>query len=113
MPPGMVHQDAAHGLGGHPEELGPVLPARLALVDQPQVGLVDEGGGLQGVAGVLAPEVALGLAVQLVVDDGHELVQGGGVTTAPGLEQTRHVVPGGRHTMPASSGDQIGEALPA
>lgn len=100
MPPGIVHQNAPHLLCGHPEELGPVLPVRLALIDEPQVSLVHQGSCLEGVSRALALEVALGLAVQLLVDDGHQLVERGRVSAAPCLEQIGHTLSWGGHRLP-------------
>jgi hypothetical protein len=41
-------------LAGYSQEVGPVLPVGLALVDEGQEGFVDECGRLEGVAGALA-----------------------------------------------------------
>ena len=54
----VVNEDAAHGLRRDPEEVRAVLPLDLALVDELEVRLVDEGRGLEGVVGALAPQVA-------------------------------------------------------
>src|SRR5262249_16798269 len=50
------------------EEVRPTFPSALAAADQPQVGLVDQGGRLQGVAGGLASQVALGQSAQFVIN---------------------------------------------
>ncbi len=49
LPPGGIDQNAPHRLGGGGEEVSPTFPP-LGLLDihQPQVHLVDESGGLQG-----------------------------------------------------------------
>src|SRR5262249_24086971 len=47
---GLVDEDLAHGPGGRPEEVPPPLPAGVAVTDHFQVGLVDQGGGLEGLA---------------------------------------------------------------
>src|SRR5215475_451876 len=57
-PSRVVHQDAPHQLRSDPEEVRPVLPVDTLLFDQPQVGFVDQGRGLQRVAGTLPPHVA-------------------------------------------------------
>jgi hypothetical protein len=51
LPPGGIDEDAAHGLGGGGEEVIAAVEALLA--DQAQVGLVDQGGRLEGVSGRL------------------------------------------------------------
>jgi hypothetical protein len=42
----VVNEYAAHHLRGDGEEVGAVLPAHLRLVNEAQVGVVDEGRGL-------------------------------------------------------------------
>jgi hypothetical protein len=53
------------------------------------VGLVDEGGGLQGVAAALAAKIGGGAAAQLVVDQRDELVARGEIALAPRLQEAR------------------------
>ncbi len=53
----VIDEDAAHELGGDAEEMGAVLPGDAGLIDELHVGLVDEGGGLQGMVGSLAAHV--------------------------------------------------------
>src|SRR3712207_7629769 len=57
-------EDAAHGLGRGREEVAAAGPRRPARPDEPQVRLVDQGGGLQGVAGRLLGELAGGQPAQ-------------------------------------------------
>jgi hypothetical protein len=45
----MVDEDLPHHAGGVPEEVVAALEGRHALVDEPQVRLVDERGRCQGV----------------------------------------------------------------
>jgi len=52
-------------------------------VGQTEVGLVDEGGGLQGVAGALAAQVGGGARAQFFVDDGDRPVEGLAAAVAP------------------------------
>ena len=55
---GVLDEDAAHGLGGRREEVAAAVPVqRHLLVHEPQVGLVDQGGGLQRLAGRLLGEL--------------------------------------------------------
>jgi hypothetical protein len=54
---GPVDEDAAHGLGRGGEEVPPAVPARgVARAYEAQVGLVDQGRGLEGLPGRLAGE---------------------------------------------------------
>ena len=51
----MIDEDPPHHHRGHANELGAVLPVvHLPLVDQPEIRLVHERGGLQGVVEPLA-----------------------------------------------------------
>jgi hypothetical protein len=49
----VVDQDAAHEPRGHREEVRPTLPPDPPQADQLHVGLVHEGGGLEGVTRAL------------------------------------------------------------
>ncbi|MNC88002.1 hypothetical protein D3C83_37820 [compost metagenome] len=71
--------------------MGSILPAHVLPVDQPQVGLVDQGGRLQDVPGTLPGHVATGQAVQLRLDDGRQRLEGAAVPVVPGSEQLGHV----------------------
>src|SRR5262245_17919303 len=51
---GVLDQDAAHGFRGGGEEVTAAVPVEtVGGPDQAEVGLVDEGGGLQGLVGGL------------------------------------------------------------
>jgi hypothetical protein len=87
--PGVIHQNASHGAGGHTEEVGAILEAA-AVVGQAHVGFVDQRRRLQGVIGPFPAHGRLGQPAQLVVEDVEEgrtrlLVAGRGA-----LEQLGH-----------------------
>ena len=82
-----VDEDAAHHLRGHAEEVRAVLPAHLRLVDEPEVRLVDEGRGLEGVADALAPQVAGGEPPQLRVDERQQVFEGRALAFGEAQEQ--------------------------
>jgi hypothetical protein len=69
----VVDEDAAHDLRGDGEELRAVLPGDVLPVNQPQVSLVDERRGLQGLGVALVLEVRGGQPPQLVVDQFEQL----------------------------------------
>jgi hypothetical protein len=79
---GVVDEDVAHHLRGEAEELRAVLPVDAVLTDESQVYFVDQGRGLQRVVGVLAPQVGLGEAAKLGVDQRQKGVQSLFVTLA-------------------------------
>jgi len=52
--PGIVHQNPTHGFGGGAEEVPARIPVLgVGLIDESEVRLVNEGGGLQGLVGAL------------------------------------------------------------
>ena len=59
---GVIEQDAAHLGGCDRQEMSPAFE-RGALIDQPNVGLVHQSRGLQGVLAALAAEVGAGQAM--------------------------------------------------
>ena len=63
-------ENAAHGLGGSGEEVPAAV--ELLIADQPQVRLVDEGRGVEGVAGPSPAILAAASFPQLVVDERQE-----------------------------------------
>jgi hypothetical protein len=69
-----------------------ILEARALPLDESQVSLVDERGGLEGVARTLAREVAAREAPEFGVDDGDEAFERGLVAVALGREQLRDIL---------------------
>jgi hypothetical protein len=66
------------------------------LPEETQVGLVNEGGGLEGLAGRLSAHVAVRQAAQFGVNERHQRVEGGGVALAPGEQEPGNVARGPR-----------------
>jgi hypothetical protein len=65
----LVYKNLAHGPGGDPEEMSPVLPLDSCLVDQTAVCLMHEGCWLQGVTRTLFVHQAGCKMTELVVYD--------------------------------------------
>ena len=63
--------------------------------DQPQVGLVDQGGGLQCLAGLLLGQLLGGQLAQLVVNQGQKLCGGVWVALPNGVQDARNFTHGG------------------
>lgn len=97
----VIDQDAAHHRGRHTKELCTVAPRDPSLVDEAEIGLVNECRRLQGVAGSLAAEVGGRAAAQLVVDERHEPVARADIARAPGLEELRDPALGRAHATSA------------
>jgi hypothetical protein len=91
----VINEDGPHSLSGHAEKVRPALPLDVFLIDEPQVGLVHEGGGPKRVPGRLPAHVTLGLPAQLAIDGRQQLIQRRLLATAPGLEQRGDVSMGG------------------
>jgi hypothetical protein len=87
--PRVVDEDLAHGAGGDAEEMRAVLPVDRAAADELEVGLVDEGRGLERVPRALVPEIGAGAAAQLVVHEREERVERTRVSGAPPPEELR------------------------
>ena len=90
---GILDQDAAHGLGGGGEEVPAAVPAPiLRRADEPEVRLVDQGGGLERLAGPLPGQPMRGQPAELVVDQRQELIGRSGVALLDGREDAGDVV---------------------
>ena len=77
------------------------------MIDQAQIGFVDEGGGLQGVAADLAAQVVPGQAPQLAVDEGQKPISGGIFAAAPCLEEPGHFTGRQRSCRPGLRGSSL------
>src|SRR6478672_8300399 len=84
---GMINHDVPHHLRGRRNKVGPALPDRRGIIDQPQVGFVENGGGLQRVAGPLPAHVMVGESVQFRMHQREQLSQRCLVSVAPFAEQ--------------------------
>jgi hypothetical protein len=71
LPPCTFDKNTPHGLRSGSEEMTPAVPVlRLVDIDQPKVGLVDQGRCLECLAGLLLGEFLGGELAQLLVDQG-------------------------------------------
>lgn len=83
---GMIDEGEAHELGAGVVEVAAVLKVGFALGNQLEEQLVDQRGGLPGVAGALAAEHAGGEIAQHWVDGRGDAVEGGFVSGGPFVE---------------------------
>ncbi len=93
--PRLVDEDAPHGDGGGTEEVAAPVPGHARLVDQAQVGFVDQGARLEQVAGTFLAQHARGNRPHLRVDLRDEFVEGLGLPAMPAVQQLGDV--GHRH----------------
>jgi hypothetical protein len=87
----MIHENPPHELRGDPEEVRAIPPLYTALIDKSQIRLVYERRGLERVSALLSPHRARCLSVELGVHLLQEPFAGGGVTAAPGEEESGDV----------------------
>ena len=84
---GVIDEDPAHDLRRDTEEMRAILPIDLTLVDEPDVHLMDESRGLQGVIGPFVPELAHRHAAELRIDERQQLIERSPVAATPIAEQ--------------------------
>jgi hypothetical protein len=68
---GVVDEHSPHNMSGEAYEMFTAVPIDV-LLNKAQVGLIDEGGGLQRVVGPLSAHVGVGNAMELRVNEGQE-----------------------------------------
>lgn len=88
-PASVIDEDLAHGVCRDRKEVIAILPIHLCLVNQFQVGLVDEGAGIEGNARPPPPELAAGDTAQLGGEQFNEPVEGACLAFAMGDEESR------------------------
>src|SRR5439155_9000241 len=92
----MVNHDAPHQLSGRRDKVGSALPDRLHIIDQPQVGFVENGGGLQRVASALPAHVMMREPVQFGLHQREQLLHRSLICTTPVAEQLGDLLSRGR-----------------
>ena len=85
--PSRVHQDAPHHLRRHRKKLPARLPFHMGHVYQAQVNLMDDCGGLQGVALVFVLHIPPRHPAKFGIHVLHQLAQGCFVPASPGFQQ--------------------------
>lgn len=85
--PCMVHENAAHHLGGDRQEVRPILPVNPLMVDQPQIGLVNERRRLERVVAPLPAQLACRARPQVSMDQIEQIVARLNVSARPRAQQ--------------------------
>jgi hypothetical protein len=93
----VVDEQTPHHPGRHGEEVSAVAESRATQVHQLEVRLVNQRRGVQRRARIVMPKPEMGDAPQVVVQQGHELVQRFPVSLAPALQQLGDVWRCGRY----------------
>jgi hypothetical protein len=87
--PGVIDEDSPHHPGGDAEEVRPVAPLRLSLVNEPHVGFVNERRWLQRMTGWFSLHVAGRQTAQVPVNERQQVLEGIPIPVAPGDEPLR------------------------
>ena len=66
-----------------------ILPPHPPEIDQAHIYLIDQRGRLQRVPGAFASHIAACEALQLGVNDGQKLIEGGSIAVGPGEQESR------------------------
>ena len=90
----MLHKNATHQLRRDGEKMSAILPLHALIIHQAHVGFIDQGRGLEAVAGALPFHVAAREAAKLVINDGGQPRERAMVAVAPGAEELAYVVHG-------------------
>jgi hypothetical protein len=85
----VIDENSPHQLRRDREEVGTVLPVGVALIDQLEVRLVDDGRRLQTIGPPLASEMPRCDRAKLVMHERNQLVEGFLAAVAPLLEESR------------------------
>ena len=85
--PCVVHHDAPHQLRRRGDKVGPILPVTFVILDQPQVGFVEQRGRLQRVAGAFPAHIMMRQPVQFGLHQRDQLLERSLVSAAPVAEQ--------------------------
>jgi len=104
-----VHQDPPHHFRCGREEVGAILPADDAPVEEPDVGLLHEVCRLPPIGLALARQHPPGHAAKFEAHERGELFQSLGVPTAPGLQQAGQVRDplGHSHSLPGPESGRL------
>src|SRR4029453_4670862 len=87
----VIDQYLPHIKRGHAKKVRPAVEFGQPLTCHTQVRLVNESGGLQGVSGVLPPEVDVCQPVEFLIDQWGQYIQSGLITVTPSEEKLGQV----------------------
>src|SRR5438105_4868890 len=84
--PSKINQDTAHQASTDAIEMSPILPVDIFYIHQPKISLMHQSSGLEDLTGLLCRHVAMRHAVQFVVNEGNQLLEGVLISHTPGLQ---------------------------
>jgi hypothetical protein len=83
----MVHKHVSNDTRTDGEEMSAVAPASVFALRQPEVGFVDDGGGVEGVPIALRPKASAGDPPKVVIYEGDQAAEGVGLPCRTTVEQ--------------------------
>lgn len=83
----MIHEDAAHHFGGDGQKVRAALPVNAAMVDEPQIGLVNKRRRLERVVAPLPAQIACRARSQISMDQTEGIVARLNVSECPRAQQ--------------------------
>src|SRR5262249_57440371 len=92
LPPGVVHQDVTHGFGRCGEEVAAAVPVPFQATHQAEISLVDQGGGLESLSGLLVGQFLGGQPAQLLVDQRQDAAGGGRIAVGNSFKKLGDLV---------------------
>ena len=105
FPPGVVDEDAAHGFGGGGEEVAAAVPGLgLARAHESEIRLMDEGRGLERLAGLFLSESLGREFTEFLVDQGQELLGGVRIALLDGRQDAGYFGHGINTNAPMETG---------
>lgn len=86
----VIQADLAHGPGGSGEKVFAIHEVGTVSTKQSKIGLVDQGGGLEGSPRSLGSHLSTGDGMEFVLERGPEPLSRGGIPPLDGKEQFGH-----------------------
>jgi hypothetical protein len=87
----MIYEYSAHHLSGDPEEMRATLPVHFILIDEPEIGFVDQCCRLKCVICALAAKIMGCQAAEFAIDYWHKLIERRRIAVAPIIEQLSYL----------------------
>lgn len=85
---GVIEEDTPHGPGGGAEEVSAVGPSGAGLIDEAEVGFVDEGGAAEGMSAAFLQKEDASDPAEFVIDERDHGFEGFGVAFGPTVEES-------------------------
>ena len=90
MVAGIVDQNLAHKARGDGDKVSAILGVDGPMVNETEIGFMDEGGAAERVIGAFPAEEAVSEVVKFVVDQGNESLKGFRIPLSPADEEFRN-----------------------